>query len=252
MDLKRITAGIVALTVHSTKKLLLSRKAVITFLVATFVALVMGYAGTQGLDSLENGTDLMDRLILFFFMPLIAMIYGSSLIRDEIDDMSITHVATAPLDRVYSYIGYYIPLVIAVTVSVIVIATAGFLAFFVQHDIGAEAVEIYCEFAILIVLGSIVYSSLFLTISVVFKKPVFFGLFYAFVWEGMIGSLPGVIQKVSVKHYLRSMGSEWVDYGDMSGFEEATGFGGSVIVLVLLTAAFLVIGAYLFRNKELC
>ncbi|MCJ7489406.1 MAG: hypothetical protein MUO87_04595, partial [Thermoplasmata archaeon] len=138
------------------------------------------------------------------------------------------------------------------TVSVIVIATAGFLAFFVQHDIGAEAVEIYCEFAILIVLGSIVYSSLFLTISVVFKKPVFFGLFYAFVWEGMIGSLPGVIQKVSVKHYLRSIGSGWVDYGDISGFEEATGLGVSVIVLVLLTAVFLVMGAYLFREKELC
>ncbi|MGB2826319.1 MAG: ABC transporter permease, partial [Thermoplasmata archaeon] len=153
MDLKRITAGIVALTVHSTKKLLFSRKVVITFLVAAFVALVMGYAGTQGLDPLEDGTNLMDTLILFFFMPVMAMIYGSSLIRDEIDDMSITHVATAPLDRVYSYIGYYIPLVITVTFSVIVIATAGFLAFFAQHEIGAEAVEIYCEFAILIVLG---------------------------------------------------------------------------------------------------
>ncbi|MCJ2532890.1 MAG: ABC transporter permease [Candidatus Thermoplasmatota archaeon] len=252
MDLKRTAAGIVALTLHSTKKLLLSRKVVITFLVAAFVALVMGYAGTQEFDPLEAVTDLMDRLILFFFMPVMAMIFGSSLIRDEIDDMSITHVATAPLDRVYSYIGYYLPLVITVMVSVIVIATAGFLAFFAQHDIGAEAVEIYCEFTILIVLGSIVYSSLFLAISVFFKKPVFFGLFYAFVWEGMIGSLPGVIQKVSVKHYLRSMGSEWIDYGDMSGFEEATGLGDSVIVLALLTAAFLVIGAYLFRNKELC
>jgi len=253
MDLKRIAAGVVALTLHSTKKLLLSRKVVITFLIAAFVALVMGYAGTQDLGgSLEDGTDLMDRLILFFFMPVMAMIYGSSLIRDEIDDMSITHVATAPLDRVYSYIGYYVPLVITVTVSVIVIATAGFLAFFVQKDVGAEAVEIYFEFATLIVLGSIVYSSLFLAISVVFKKPVFFGLFYAFIWEGMIGSLPGVIQKISVKHYLRSMGSEWIDYGDMSGFEEATGLGDSVIVLALLTAVFLVIGAYLFRNKELC
>lgn len=252
MDLKRIAGGIVALTTHSTKKLLLSRKVVITFLVAVFVALVMGYAGTQEVDPLEDGANLMDTLILFFFMPVMAMIYGSSLIRDEIDDMSITHVATAPLDRVYSYVGYYIPLVITVVVSVVLIATAGFLAFFAQHDVGAEAVEIYLEFVVLIALGSIVYSSLFLAISVVFKKPVFFGLFYAFVWEGLIGSLAGVIQKVSVKHYLRSMGSEWVDFGDMSGFEEATGFGDSVIVLVLLTAAFLAIGAYLFRNKELC
>jgi ABC-2 type transport system permease protein len=252
MDVKRIASCIVALTIHSTKKLLLSKKVVITFLVAAFVALVMGYAGTQEVDPLEEGTNLMDVLILFFFMPVMAMIYGSSLIRDEIDDKSITHVATAPLDRLYSYIGYYLPLVITVVVSMMMVATAGFLAFFLQHDVGAEAVEIYFEFAALMILGSIVYSSLFLVVSVVFKKPVFFGLFYAFVWEGMIGSLPGVIQKVSVKHYLRSIGSEWVDYGAMSGFSDATGFGDSLLILIGLTVAFLVLGAYLFREEELC
>jgi ABC-2 type transport system permease protein len=251
MDLKVAATGILALTIHSTRKLLLSRKVVITILVAAFVALVMGYGGTQDVSPLEDGTDLMDVLILFFFMPVMAMIFGSSLIRDEIDDRSITHVATAPLDRIYAYVGYYLPLVIAVVVSMLVITLAGFLAFFGQHGITAEAVEIFFEFAALMVLGSIVYSSLFLAISVVFKKPVFFGLFYAFIWEGLIGSLPGVIQKVSVKHYLRSIGSEWVDYGGMSRFPEASGFGDSIAVMLVLTLAFLCIGAYLFREKEL-
>ena len=250
-DLGRTLTGILALTAHSTKKLLLSRKILILALVAAFIALVMGYAGTQDVDPLEDGTDLMDALILFFFMPVVAMIYGSSLIRDEIDDRSITHVATAPLDRVYAYIGYYLPLTVTVVVSMMVLTTVGFLAFFAQHNIGSEAVEVYSEILVLTVFGSIVYSSLFLAISVFFKKPVFFGLFYAFIWEGLIGSLPGVIQKASVKHYLRSIGSEWVDYGGMSRFEDATGLGDSVVVLLVLTASFLVVGALLFREKEL-
>ena len=133
----------------------------------------------------------------------------------------------------------------------IVITTAGYLSFFGQHGMGSAEFEVFAEFLALVVIGSFVYSSMFLAISVLFKKPVFFGLFYAFIWEGFIGSLPGAIRKASVKHYLRSMGSEWVDYGDISGFDQASSFWGSAAVLIGLMVFFLVFGAYLFREKEL-
>jgi len=211
----------------------------------------MGYAGSQSDDPLEDGTNLMDTLILFFFMPVMAMIFGSSMIRDEIDDKSITHVATAPLDRAFSYVGYYLPLGIAVSVSMVVISTVGMLAFFGQHGVGSQSLEIYLEFVALVVIGSFVYSSLFLAISVLFAKPVLFGLFYAFIWEGFIGSLPGAIQNASIKHYLRSVGSGWVDFGDISRWDQASSVWGSAALLLGLTIFFLVFGAYLFREKEL-
>ncbi len=251
MDLDRAFTGIIAITRYSIKKLLFSRKAVISALVAVFVAAVMGYAGTQDVEPLDEGVNLLDTLILLFFMPVMAMIYGSSLIRDEIDDKSITHVATAPLDRAYSYAGYYVPLVIAVAISMIIINTAGFLAFFSQKGIDSDSLSIYLAFTGLVIIGSVVYSALFLSMGVLFKKPVFFGLFYAFIWEAFIGSLPGVIQKASIRHYLRSIGFEWVDYGSISHYEQATGFFDSVLVIIVLTIIFLVLGAYLFREKEL-
>jgi len=251
MQLNAAISGISALTVHLVRRLLLSRKVVIAILIALFVAVIMGYAGAQDLDTLNEGASLMDVLILFFFMPVIAMIFGTSLIRDEIDDRSITHIATSPLDRAYVYVGYYIPLVIAVVVSMLVVETAGFIAFFSQQGFSSEAGEMYLEFMGLIAIGAFVYSSLFLAVSVLFKKPVFFGLFYAFIWEGFVGSLPGAIQKASIKHYLRSVGSEWVDYGEMHLFEDASGAGYSAIVLIVLAVVLLVLGAYLFREKEL-
>lgn len=250
MNLRMSIKGVSALTLHSLKSLLLSRKAIITLLVALFVAAVLGYAGAQDVDSLDDGTNLMDALILFFFMPVMAMIFGSSLIRDEIDNKSITHVATAPLDRAFAYVGYYLPLALAVSISMIVITAAGFVSFFGQQGIDASSIEIYLEFNALVVIGSFAYSSLFLAASVLFKKPVFFGLFYAFIWEGFIGSIPGAIQKASMKHYLRSIGSDWIEYGDISRFD-ASSSGGSAAVLIVLTIFFLVFGAYLFREKEL-
>ena len=251
MDLKRVLDGIYALTLHSTKRLLFGKKVIITVLVALFVAAVMGYAGSQSNNPLEDGTNLMDTLILFFFMPVMAMIFGSSLIRDEIDDKSITHVATAPLDRAFSYVGYYLPLGIAVSLSMVMISSVGMFAFYGQHGGGSESLEIYVEFIALVVIGSFVYSSLFLAISVLFNKPVLFGLFYAFIWEGFIGSLPGAIQNASVKHYLRSLGSGWVEFGDISRWDHASSGWGSAAVLIGLTAFLLVLGAYLFREKEL-
>jgi ABC-type transport system involved in multi-copper enzyme maturation permease subunit len=251
MGLRRVLDGIFALTLHSTKKLLFGKKAIITILVAVFVAAVMGYAGSQSHDALDDGMNLMDTLILFFFMPVMAMIFGSSLIRDEIDDKSITHVATAPLDRAFSYLGYYLPLVIAVAVSMVAISSVGVFAFFGQHGFGSEALQIYVEFLALVVIGSFVYSSLFLAIGVMFSKPVMVGLFYAFIWEGYVGSLPGAIQNASVKHYLRSLGSGWVDFGDISKWDQASSMWGSAAVLLGLTVFLLVLGAYLFREKEL-
>lgn len=250
MNLKEVINGILALTLHSVRGLLFSKKALITLLVVLFVAAVMGYAGSQDVEALSDGTNLLDVLVLFFFMPVMAMIFGSSLIRDEIDNRSITHVATSPLDRAFAYVGYYLPLSLAVSISMIVITAAGFVAFFAQQGFTAAAVEIYAELTALVVIGAFAYSSLFLAVSVLFKKPVFFGLFYAFIWEGFIGSIPGAIQKASIKHYLRSIGSEWIDYGDISGFD-ASGSGASAAILLGLTVFFLVFGAYLFREKEL-
>ena len=252
MNLKSVLAGIYALTYHSTKKLILGRKAVITLLVAIFVGAVMGYAGSMSDDPLDDGTNLMDTLILFFFMPVMAMIFGSSLMRDEIDDKSITHVATAPLDRAFSYVGYYLPLGIAVSVWMVVITSVGMLAFFGQHGgIGPQSLEIYAQFVSLVVIGSFVYSSLFLAISVLFPKPVLVGLFYAFIWEAGIASLPGAIQNASIKHYLRSVASGWLDFGDISTWSHASSVGGSAALLLGLTVFLLLLGAYVFREKEL-
>jgi ABC-2 type transport system permease protein len=251
MDMKRGLIGIYALTVHLLKKLLFGKKVIITMLVALFVAAVMAYAGSQSDSPLEDGTNLMDTLILFFFMPVMAMIFGSSLIRDEIDDKSITHVAAAPLDRAFAYVGYYLPLAIAVALSMVAISSVGFVAFFGQHGFGSETLEIYAVIVALVVIGSFVYSSLFLAISVLFNKPVMVGLFYAFIWEGYIGSLSGAIQNASVKHYLRSLGSEWLDFGDISGWDQASSMSGSAALLLGLTVFLLVLGVYLFREKEL-
>ncbi len=244
-----IISGLLSIMKYSTRKMLFSKRWVIVLLIIILVGAIMGYAGSLEGDRLQGGTDLMDILILFFIMPVIAMIYGASLIRNEIDDKSITQVITSPLPRPISYIGYYISLVISLSMIMVLINSVGWLAFFGQQGMGDGAGSILLIMMALGVIGSIVYSSLFLVSSVIFKRPMYIGLFYAFIWEGFIGSIPGAISKYTLKHFIRSIGSSWLDFGEISLYDGASA-GTAFGVLIGITVICLAVGAFLFREKE--
>ena len=242
-------SGLLSIIKYSTRKMLFSKRWVIVLLIIILVGAIMGYAGSQEGDRLQSGTNMMDILILFFIMPIIAMIYGASLIRNEIDDKSITQVITSPLPRPTSYFGYYISLIISLSIIMVLINLVGWLAFFGQKGMGDGAGNILLIMMALGVIGSIVYSSLFLMFSVIFKRAVYIGLFYAFIWEGFIGSIPGAISKYTLKHFIRSIGSAWLDFGRISLYDGAS-VGTAFGVLIGITIVCLAIGALAFREKE--
>ena len=243
---------------YTIRKLLLSKRIYITMLILVFIVAVMAYASTldlteqeigEGTTKVDIGMEMLDSLILFFFMPVMAMIYGSSLVRDEMDDRSITAVVTSPMDRVITFIAYYIGLAISVSVIMLLIVTAGFLSFF--GSIGLDGTgNIYGAFAGLMVIGAFSYSALFIMISVMFSKPIYFGLFYAFIWEAFITSIPGRMQLLSVKHYIRSLGIHWIDEVETSVYDGISSATDATWVLVIFSIVVLAIGAFLFRDTE--
>ncbi len=255
MDTNITISGLKSIIKYSTRKMLFSKRWVIVLLIMIMVGAIMGYAASQApvghtdIERLNGGTTLMDLLILSFIMPIIAMIYGASLIRNEIDDKSITQVITSPLPRPISYIGYYISLVISLSIIMVLINFVGWLAFFGQIGMGDGAGDILLIMIALGVIGTIVYSSLFLMSSVIFKRPIYVGLFYAFIWEGFVGSIPGAISKFTLKHFIRSIGSGWLDVGEISLYDGASA-GTAFGVLIGITIVCLAIGAILFREKE--
>jgi len=241
--------GFLTIVKYTSKKLLFSKRMILTLLVTMFICAIMGYATTQEVNKMLDGTNLLDVLILFFFMPVMAMIYGSSLIRDEMDDKSITQIVTSPLNRVVTYAGYYIGLSISVSIIMLIIFTAGFMTFFGTLGLDSDAAEVYSGMAAMVVIGSFVYSSLFIMISVLINHPIYFGLVYAFIWEGFIGSIPGRMQFLAVKHYIRSLGADWISFGMISDYN-ASSTSDSVKVLIILVIILFVLGAFIFKEKE--
>ena len=248
MDLNAYVSGILAIFKYSTRKILFNRRWILSLIIMLLVGAIMGYAGSQAMDALDDGSSLMDLLILSFIMPVICMIYGSSLIRNEIDDKSITQVITAPLDRAVSYFGYYLSLATSLSLIMLLINLVGWLAFFSQKGINSDSFGILVAMSGLSIIGTLVYSALFLTTGVIFKRPVYFGLFFAFIWEGFIGSIPGAISSYTIKHFIRSIGSNLISHGEISTYDTAS--ASTYITLLAITIICLTVGALIFREKE--
>lgn len=257
MEWRKQLTGFQTIAVYTLRKLLFSKRLYISLLIMVFIVAIMAYASTldltpedieEGATKVDKGVDMLDNLILFFFMPVMAMIYGSSLIRDEMDDRSITAVVTSPMDRVVTYIAYYIGLAISVSIIMLLILTSGYVSYYAS--VGFDGTEgIFGPLAALMVIGAFAYSALFIMISVLISQPIYFGLFYAFIWEAGIGSIPGNIKLLAIKHYVRSLGTDWISYGRISNYE-ATAGGDAAIVLIVFSVVVFIIGAIIFRRKE--
>lgn len=238
-----------ALVKNTVKRGILNKRILIVLLVVIFISSVTGYAATQGMETVDEGSDLLDTLVISFFLPVLTMIYGSSLIRDEIEDKSITQVLVSPLNRMNVFMGYFASLLVIQFFIMSVITTSGWLTFFTMNGFPDGAFSVYISYLGMVVIGSVIYSSLFIFVSIIMENPIYFGLFYAFIWESFIGSLPGSIHLMAIKHYIRSLGSVWLDHGSIVNYDN-TGLNASLAVVVVVTVIFLIMGSLIFRTKE--
>jgi ABC-2 type transport system permease protein len=242
--------GWVALVAYLSRRTLLNRRMVIALACALLLSALVGYAVSEEMNRIDDLANMLDLFVLSFFLLVIPLIYGASILRSDIEDKSITMILTSPLNRPMIYIGYRAALFVCVVVAMLVITSAGALTFFGLAGIEPGALDLYLKVGMLTVIGSIVYSSLYLTVSLITGKVIYFGLFYAFIWEGFVGFLPGGIGDFTIRHYVRSIGSSWIEQGGLGSYQGAE-LPYSFLVLTALAVGLVALGSFLLQQKEL-
>ncbi len=194
---------------------------------------------------------LMVPLFLQVVLIFVTLVNAAPLIREEIEDNTLPYLLTRPIGKpaivAWKYAGYL--------VAVLVLLLPPFvLAYGVTEVYGGLALgtdsDVLAGFLVATVLGSAAYGALFLFISVVLRKPLAVGLLIGFVWESIVGSIPGNVPKFSVIYYLRSILKEMIDVGPLSGFPTDVSAGVAAAVLVGLSVAFLVAAMVVFQRNE--
>jgi ABC-2 type transport system permease protein len=224
---------------------------------STLIATVSRFEGPPPIGLLHG---VVWHLTVQILTPLVALIFGSAVIAEEIEDRTITYLFTRPIQRQAILLGRWlaalVPMLVALGLSSgIVLRLLGGLGS-EETGHGDWMPEGFRWRAMVVVLsGAAVYSALFAAAGALFKRPILIGLAYTFVYELILGNLPGSNQKATVQYYLKS----FLLAGDVQAlkrFEESIAIvplaepAAAARMLALILVGALALGAWRLSRRE--
>ncbi|HYS99739.1 MAG TPA: ABC transporter permease subunit [Thermoplasmata archaeon] len=190
-------------------------------------------------------------LFLSVVLIFVTLVGATTLIREEIEDQTMPYLLTRPISKpaivLYKYLGYLIS-VLVLLVPPLVLAYAVTIGY--SGDSFSADSDVLAGFLVTTVLGSAAYGALFLFLSVLVRKPLAIGLLIGFVWESIVGSLPGDVPKISVIHYLRSILKGMIAVGPLNSYTTDISAGLAAGILIAFTAAMIVLSLAVFQQME--
>lgn len=235
-----------------------SRKAKIFFLLSFLPVLVLLVAKIIELTNpgaRVSAEEIFSKAMLIIYIqllvPILALLFGSLVINEEVDDKTLIYLTTSPIPKAAIIIGKYMAYIV---LSAIIIG-AGLLLCFITINIDhlgeVSYLKQFLTFTGVGGLALIAYSAFFTLVGVVIKKSVIVGLLFIFGWENVVQYFPGVTQKFTFIHYIKSLlpySSENIKF--LVFKLEPSGTGESILVLFLLTIISLIAAALIFNRKE--
>jgi ABC-2 type transport system permease protein len=171
--------------------------------------------------------DQLARSLVFgFILVLLACIFGTSVVSQEMEQQTIVYLLTRPLPRWRLLLARFLAALLATAFA------AGLAALLLA--LGARGLHHWGQLPLtrdllFLALGSLAYGGFFLLLGTLLRRPLIFGLLYAFGIESWLPNLPGSFKMLSLMAYL------WV----LAPHSRATGPAsiGPFLVTVTLTPA---------------
>jgi ABC-2 type transport system permease protein len=208
---------------------------------AVLILLTLALKAAHGTSTSWPG-EVLGRVGFSALLPLTALIVGTSVLGAEIDDSSILHLLATPVPRK----------AIVTTKAVVAFAVTALFAAVPEFIAGVIAVNKAGSFALGLglgaVLGSAVYTAVFLLISTVSRRPVAFALAYVAVWEGLVTNLVGGAKYLSAEQYSLGLANSIAKDADLNSHLTAT---TALILAAVASVAALAVASNRLRSFTL-
>jgi ABC-type transport system involved in multi-copper enzyme maturation permease subunit len=207
---------------------------------------------------------LLGDVLIPFLIPVVAMAVGASAIGEPVEDGTLVYYWTRPIRRHALYIGR-MGAAQLVAAGLVILSLALCFATLAFGGFGAVTwsfVKLYLAAALVALLGTAVYTSLFACLGTGLKRPLLASLLFVFGWEPLVSGIPQRIQEWTVRFHLRNLVT-WPDTpttGLRGILEEllnramtrpAVPDWRSVLVLLVVMVVATVIGIFLLGRREL-
>lgn len=180
-----MNADIVRLTF---RQLAGKRRTVFMALVALLPALLAVAFRVSGEGDAADWTSnhLLAGMIITVFLPLASLVFGTAIFGTEIDDGTAVYLLSRPLPRYEILLS---KLAVAWVVTTVFVTVSASVAGVIAFD-GAPGWErLLSGFVVGVTIGSLAYCTAFVLLSLMTGRAFVAGLFYVFIWEGLLTSL---------------------------------------------------------------
>lgn len=189
--------------------------------------------------------DIILEIMLPSVLPLAALILATGALGDEIEDRTLPYLMLKPISRFRIVVE---KLLSATVVSVPIVALGGLISFILVFtgDSG-DNLDILWAIVLATAVGVLLYSSIFMLLSLLIRRAILASIIYSIVWETVLGRFIPGLRYVSIRQVVTSVYTSTVqriepdrraDFG--LGTDNAFGLGGSIIgALVVYVVAIL-------------
>jgi ABC-2 type transport system permease protein len=166
-------------------------------------------------------------------LPLTALIIGTGVLGAEIDDGSAIHLLATPVRRAEVIVTKS---AVAASLTMLFAAVPELIAGLIAPNSGKLAVALFAGALV----GSVVYTAVFVMASVLTTRAIAYGLGYVLIWEGLLANIVGGVRILSIAHY--SLGVANAIDPDPN-LRAGLGIATSVVLAVIVTIGALAIAA---------
>lgn len=213
-------------------------------LVGWLVGITAGDSEVGPSQILRDAANYADGFGLIIIVPIVALVFGSSVLGETREDGTLVYLWLRPMDRAPVVAGAAAAAATAAfPLTVVPTALGGWLA----ADRVAGSFDLVWGAAAAATLGTAAYSSLFVLLGLLVRKPIMWGIGYVLLWEGLAVGLGDFAARLSLRGYTRSVLSRvgGIDYG----FDAHT-TTVALVVLATVSVAGLVLAALRLNRLE--
>lgn len=193
---------------------------------------------------------LVTFLYLQFLVPLTGLVFGTGILIDEVSGGTLPYLFTRPVPRASILAGKLAAAILLGSLCLLLSLGAMFL---VAGSV--ETAEGFHARALLAcLLAYPAYLAVFTFLSVFTRWALLGGFLYAFGVEAGLNLIPGMVRKLTLVYYTRSILGSWtsdaVPARLLFGTESPASSGRAVTVLLLVAAAAVVLAWWGVRRRE--
>ncbi len=160
------------------------------------VSAVYRLAGGQDYESWTSG--LLDNLVITTLLPLVALIFGTSVLGGEVEDGTLVYLLVRPIARWQIVLA---KLAVATAATAAIIGASAVIATVISLPGGAGPGTAAAALAG-VAWGALIYTSIAVALSLVTGHALIVGLAYVYIWEGVVAGLFTGTRLISVHQYV--------------------------------------------------